>query len=110
MLTTVGMTRATSGARLGIAMSISFWVCRVRFEPPVGSVSPGGWALHNAGARIRAAQTALVRLHRVRPTLISGNPKANSRLAKEDAQRRQKVPVETAIRAHGRRGRDQFLQ
>ena len=49
MLTTVGVTRSTSGARLGIAMSISFWVCRVRFEPLVGPVSPGGWALYNVG-------------------------------------------------------------
>src|SRR5438270_2737229 len=57
-------------------MSISLWVCRVRFEPPFGPAPPGGWARHNAGARISGAQTVPVRLHRVRLTDISGDPQA----------------------------------
>ena len=69
------MTRSTSGARLGSAMSISFCVCRVRFESPFGPVSSVSWALHIGGAKIRAAQIAPIRLCQVRLTVISGKPR-----------------------------------
>jgi hypothetical protein len=75
MLATAGMTRSTSGARLGSAMSISFCVYRAKFESPFGPVSPAGWAPHLAEAKIGAAQIAPIRLCRVLLTVISGKPR-----------------------------------
>jgi hypothetical protein len=107
MSTSAGVIRSAKSARLGNPMSISLWAYLVSFGPSFAPASTGGWALAKSRDQTRAATLAPARIHRVRPPVISINPKAVRKSRVRTHDRRQGRPRQPSVGPNG--AGDQFL-